>query len=96
MTPKELINRLEAEGVTIAPRLDYEADREISRETFDLLKKYRDDLLRYLLTSQHGQLIDMCRQSEVKTLDAVWCKRCFRYQLEPCSPSGKRYSEGGN
>jgi hypothetical protein len=96
MTPKELIRMLEAEGVTVTPRLDYEADKEVSRETLELLKQHKDDLLRFLLTEKGGLLIDMCRNSEVLAFNALWCKRCFRYQLEPCSPSAKRYGEGNN
>jgi hypothetical protein len=96
MTPKQLLKKLEREGVSLTPRLDYEADKEVSKETLELLRQHRDDLLRFLLTEKNGLLIDMCRSSEALAFDAVWCTRCFRYQLHPCSPSTKRYGEGVN
>jgi hypothetical protein len=96
MTPKELLRKLEHEGITLEPKLTIKADAKPNADTLDLIKVHRDDLLRYLLTEKHGLLIDMCRSSETLVFDAVWCKRCFRYQLEPCSPSTKRYGEGVN
>lgn len=96
MTPKDLLRRLKHEGITLEPKLTIKAEAKPNAYTLGLIRVHRDDLLRFLLTEKNGLLIDMCRNSEVLTFDAVQCKRCFRYQLEPCSPSGKRYGEEVN
>jgi hypothetical protein len=93
MTPRDILTKLERKGIMLEPKLTVEASQQPDPETLHLLKTHRDDILRYLLTRNHGAIIDMCRNSEDKVSGAVWCKRCFRYQLNPCVPSDRHYGE---
>ena len=93
MTPRDILLRLGREGVKLEPKLTVIADHQPTPETLKLVTLYRDDILRYLLTHQHGLIINMCRQSEKIFIGATWCNRCFRYQQNPCSPTSKIYGE---
>ena len=92
MTPRDLITRLEAEGVTATLKLKLEGDNQPSPETFKLLQAHRDDLIIYLAL-QHGDTPRMCRVSEELQTGAQWCGGCFRYHLQPCASSKKRFEE---
>lgn len=48
MTPRDLLARLEAEGVGASLKLRLEGDNPPSPETVELLKRHRDDLIIYL------------------------------------------------
>jgi hypothetical protein len=91
MTPRDLLARLEAEGVTAELKLRLEGTQP-SPETLELVKLYRDDLITHLAL-EHGDTPQMCRLSEQLTTGAVWCKRCYRYQMRPCVASGKRFKD---
>lgn len=57
MTPHELVQRLEAEGVSVSLNLKVKAERQPLPETVALLEQYRDELLEYLVkTSAPGGL----------------------------------------
>lgn len=88
MTPRDVLARLEAEGVNASLKLRAEGEREPSPEAVTLLKRHRDDLIIYL-SSQGPDTPQMCRLSESKESGAVWCRRCWHYQLNPCQPSDK-------
>lgn len=90
MTPRDLLARLEVEGVSVRLKLRLESDVEPSPETVDLLTRHRDDLIIYL-TMQGGDTPQMCRLSEQLDDDATWCKRCYRYHMQACVPSDKPY-----
>ena len=86
MTPRDLITRLESEGVTATLKLRLEGDTTPSPETIALLQAHRDDLIIYLAL-QHSDTPRMCRVSEELKTGALWCGGCFRYHLKPCSPT---------
>ncbi len=91
MTPRDLLARLQAEGVTASLKLRLEGV-EPSPETLDLIKLYRGDLITHLAL-EHGDTPQMCRLSEQLEAGATWCSRCYRYQMRPCAPSSKKYEE---
>ena len=91
MTPRDLLTRLENEGVTATLKLRLEGT-EPSPETIALLQTHRDDLILYLAL-EHGDTPRMCRVSEELKTDALWCGGCFRYHLKPCLPTEKRFGE---
>ena len=88
MTPRDVLAQLEAEGVKASLKLRFEGEREPSPEVVTLLENHRDDLITYL-ASQGSNTPQMCRLSESKESDAVWCRRCYRHHLRPCQPSDK-------
>ncbi len=92
MTPRDLLGRLETEGVSASLKLRLDGDAQPSPETLELLTEYRDDLIIYL-TMAGGDTPQMCRNSEQLRGGAVWCKRCYRYQLRPCVASDKSYED---
>lgn len=92
MTPIDLLKRLKAEGVSVTLKLRAEGDIQPSPKTLELFTLYRDDLIVYL-AREHGDTPQMCRLSEQLTDGAVWCRLCYRYQLNACMPSEKRYEE---
>jgi hypothetical protein len=89
MTPHDIQARVELEGILLKPQLTIMSDVEPTPETLELLTQHRDDLLRYLLTRQHGLLIELCRSTEQLQAGSIWCQRCFRYQQNPCTPTSK-------
>lgn len=91
MTPRDLLARLEAEGATVSLKLRVEGTPP-SPETLELLRRYRDDLITHLAL-QGGDTPQMCRLSEQLEPGAMWCRRCYRYQVRPCTPSEKRFEE---
>lgn len=88
MTPRDLMERLQNEGLNVSLKLRLEGDLEPSPKTVELLKQHRNDLVIYLSES-YGTTPPMCRLSEQLTSGAVWCSRCYRYQVRPCQPSDK-------
>jgi hypothetical protein len=91
MTPRDLLARLQAEGVAASLKLRLEGVKP-SPELMDLLKFYRDDLITHLAL-ERGDTPQMCRLSEQLKDGAVWCRRCYHYQMRPCVASDKRYRE---
>ncbi len=91
MTPRDLLARLEREGCTAELKLRLEGTKP-SPETLDIINRHKGDLLLHLAL-QGGDTPQMCRLSEQLEAGAVWCSRCYRYQMRPCAPSGKRFKD---
>jgi hypothetical protein len=89
VTPRDILARLEREGIALEPKLTINAEVEPTPETLELLRTHRDDMLRFLLTKKNGLLIELCRSTEELQRGSIWCIRCFRYHQNPCSPSEK-------
>jgi hypothetical protein len=94
MTPLDLLARLKAEGIYVCLKLRLDGNAPPSAEMLELIQRHRDDLIIHLSTPL-GDTPQMCRLSEQMQAGAVWCKRCYRYQMHPCSPTDKRI-EGVN
>lgn len=92
MTPRDLLERLAAEGVGVSLKVRLDGDTQPSPETLDLLTRHRDDLITYLAMAG-GDTPQMCRLSEQLRPGAVWCRRCYRYQMHPCVASDKSYED---
>ncbi len=88
MTPRDVLARLEAEGVTASLKVRFEGDHAPSPETRALLEPHREALIIYL-AREYGNTPQVCRLSEQLEPGAVWCRQCYRYQLNPCHPSKK-------
>lgn len=92
MTPRDLLERLGDEGVSVLVKLKVEGAEPPSPETLGLLKRHHDDLLAHL-TRDLARTPQMCRLSEQLADGAVWCRDCYRYQTRPCAPSGKLFRQ---
>jgi len=92
MTPLDILERLAAEGFTATLKLRLDGDSEPSPELDALLRQHRDDLITYL-ARQIGDTPQMCRLSEEKRAGASWCRLCWRYHLQACVPTEKRFEE---
>lgn len=92
MTPRDLLARLESEGITAELKLTLKGSRKPSAELEQLATRHRDDLVTYLAMS-HGDTPKMCRLSEQRIVGAMWCRRCYRYQLRTCIASDKAFED---
>lgn len=52
MSTKEILETLALHGVSVSPKLRFEAAKDMTPEVYDLLKTHRDDILRYLILEQ--------------------------------------------
>lgn len=92
MTARELLTRLQPEGLTATLKLRLEGGGEPSAELLELLRAHRDDLITHLAL-QLSDTPQMCRLSEEQEPEALWCRRCYRYHVKACVPSEKRFED---
>ena len=92
MTPRDLLKQAQAEGVDVRLVVRVDGDDEPSPKTMALLEAHRDDLLIHLAT-QYGDTPPMCRLSEEAKEGARLCSRCWRYHLQACVPTERRFEE---
>ena len=84
MTPRDLITRLESEGVTATLKLRLEGDSAPSPETIALLQTHRDDLITHLALKQGDtpQTVRVDIAPNILTNLMVWVAQYHELRLE--------------